>query len=1115
MVGQSSSPFFRRVADQLSIDHPNGLPAWAAHLLDNSFFNDISRTTSAGVNAGLHAGLVNAGIGFAGSSGSPQAAAQGFISGSILGMAGGMVHTWRDFQSPGDVAQAQVGDRYRFMQSLDPQTKRQFSTYSPEAQLTLASAFTQHPDLRLDFNAPEGSGGMWKLDGDKRTATISIDPTAPDGAIPLILQHEMMHHIAAHGMGAELDAKMLGDPLTGQAGWFARRDANGKPIRNPDGSFQPNDDLTRMQSELGARYIQHGAPEIAAQLNPSRTIRELASEAAVGMISPGALQARASLSGKLLDAGTAPFVTKNFVKNAIATLGNGFDPQARIVGTGLFTGEKRIPILDSIINDWNNNRRVHSPLETGDSQTLLPKDFANKSDADIRAVTGPVDAWKMDGRGNIKRAMDGTPIMKTKKQMDEKSVEVGKSIHDTITNMSDDQRHMAGIRPNGKGGYILPSRLSGGLEKIAGKTLSPDGLRNLRTWTDLSSLDPNAALSVDYLGAYERNRFTRSPTPAGVPLKTHVISPLAVEVTKAGNLIGHSFDHSQLLENSALSARKETGKPSGFDSMAKIYSNARNLLELVSKGQPSESVYSPEQKRFLYENLGLDPKLPDGTNIFSDMAKSSRSQSIHKTLRLDRIRSAQIIPGNRLNVHNGTYDSLRAYKTTGRLALENYGTDVHPSAFGRGPDYSRAAAAITSQQAPLTRRTDLAAAGQNLVRDVMEPAVQPRQQPPPVPRAQPTSIQAQPAAPRALPASGVPRAQPLNIDRSISARAGSFMPGRGQMQVQKIVMHSTDGGSTQGDINTLTGHDPRYPASVHFYIERNGTIHQFVNTGDTAYQAGAHNSSGFNNNNTIGIEQQHVDGKDDWPAAQVKSAARLVAQQLRENPRLSINDAVGHSDIAPERKQDPVGYPWAKFRQLVQSDIGDTGQPSVVRPPVSRLGMGRRILGMETDLTNGLRVEQLPPGDRSGPGFEVGGITPRWDGQTASRLKQLVESGDQKQALHEAKEYIASRTDGVVNQWLGGSGHLNPGLEFAVRDIAFQHGNTAVQRILSRALGFNPRFLTPAYVEAAARQDPQVFLSRIRQARLDYVDLVQQPAQNLRAGVLNRVESAHEISSSL
>jgi hypothetical protein len=138
----------------------------------------------------------------------------------------------------------------------------------------------------------------------------------------------------------------------------------------------------------------------------------------------------------------------------------------------------------------------------------------------------------------------------------------------------------------------------------------------------------------------------------------------------------------------------------------------------------------------------------------------------------------------------------------------------------------------------------------------------------------------------------------------------------------------------------------------------------------------------------------------------------------------------------------------------------------------------------------------------------------------ASRLAYLVQNGRQKEALQEAKSYVANQTDGAVNQWMGGQENADKhlGIQFAIRDISFQSGDGAVKRILARALNFNPRFLTADYVNAAANKDPQGFLSAIRQARADYVNIVQFGSggrEDLHRGVLNRVARAHEIASSL
>jgi AmpD protein len=1132
LVGQASSPFFARVAENL-----HGLPQWAFQAADNSLFNDLSRSASGALNTGLPSGLINAGISYAGSGGNAAAAGQGFVSGALLGMGGGFAKTWRDYLDPSQVSASQVGDRYKFLQSLDKDTKSEFLKYTPEAQLTLGSVFSQNPDLRLRFDAPEGVSGHYEVNSQAKTATIHLpgsvngSPGLPEDALHLVLQHEVNHHLQAHGLAGDLTAKLLGDPVSGTPGLFAAFDSNGKAIRDSSGNFTPNSDLQEMQNRLAQKYTDFGFPEEAARLTPERTLRELSAESAVGLMSPGTLPPRATLVGKLLDAGVAPFITKNFIKSTHAVLGNAFNRTGEnIIGTGLMTGEKRVPLLDNMLADWNSRRKL-SPLDSGDSIHLVPKDLIGKDDGTLRNISGNVDAWRTAGgpNGKILRSPDGTPLMRTKKQMDDTAQAIGQTVHGTISRMTDDARLAAGIRADGTGGWIAPSGAPGGIDAIAGKDLSPASRDTLRLWQNAQTVDPGVAVNLRYWAAYERGAF-KQPVANSIPIKEHSVTPVGIQITKKGNILLQAIAHDQLLQNVEEAVSKQSGRALGYDSVAKTYDAAKQLIEHVTNGGSSESIVSPEKKKFLYQLTGLDPRTITGENVFASTSKAARSESIWKTFRADRVSRSIAVPSQRFGVNSSTYDQLKGYKTYGKLQIPGSMPEAN---LGRKPPiFSPTALASASRNAPAAGAADMANAANQYIRNLTTPAAQPQSQAPAL-RAQPGSIQAQPAAPRALPASGppqaqpatpyalpasgVPRAQPLNIDRSISAIPGSFTSGRGRMQVQKIVMHSTDGKSAQGDINTLTGHDPSHPVSVHFYVERNGQIHQFVNTGDTAYQAGGHNSSGYNNNNTIGIEQQHVDGKDDWPDAQVRSAARLVAQQLRENPGLSVNDVVGHSQIAPERKQDPVGYPWGRFRQLVQEDSSQNSPQTTSKPPVSRLGMARRIIGLETDLTQGLRIKQLPPGDRSGPGYEVGGITPRWDGATASHLAYLVQNGRQKEAMTFAKNYVAGQTDGSVNQWLGGQANADkhPGLQFAIRDIAWQHGDSAVPRILARALGFNPRFLTPSYVEAAARQDPQGFLNRIKQSRTDYVNIVQQPAANLHQGVLNRVALAHEISSSL
>jgi hypothetical protein len=93
---------------------------------------------------------------------------------------------------------------------------------------------------------------------------------------------------------------------------------------------------------------------------------------------------------------------------------------------------------------------------------------------------------------------------------------------------------------------------------------------------------------------------------------------------------------------------------------------------------------------------------------------------------------------------------------------------------------------------------------------------------------------------------------------------------------------------------------------------------------DIANHAGVQNidPAHYGNAVTIGIEQEHIDGKDDWPDSQVKRTAAIVAHILQTHPNLTLSNVLGHSDVAPEHKVDPVNYPWAKFRQYVGEFMG-------------------------------------------------------------------------------------------------------------------------------------------------------------------------------------------------
>jgi N-acetylmuramoyl-L-alanine amidase len=147
-------------------------------------------------------------------------------------------------------------------------------------------------------------------------------------------------------------------------------------------------------------------------------------------------------------------------------------------------------------------------------------------------------------------------------------------------------------------------------------------------------------------------------------------------------------------------------------------------------------------------------------------------------------------------------------------------------------------------------------------------------------------------------------------------------PRAANRQPTLIVLHST-GGAYRGAVAWLM--NPDSGVSAHFVISRRAEMVQLVSLADVAWHAGRSSYQGQAVGNSvnqfaIGIELEHLDSKQDWPAAQMEACADLCAvlcQRLDIDPK----HIVGHRDVAPGRKVDPVDFPWALFRRRVAAQL--------------------------------------------------------------------------------------------------------------------------------------------------------------------------------------------------
>jgi N-acetylmuramoyl-L-alanine amidase len=130
----------------------------------------------------------------------------------------------------------------------------------------------------------------------------------------------------------------------------------------------------------------------------------------------------------------------------------------------------------------------------------------------------------------------------------------------------------------------------------------------------------------------------------------------------------------------------------------------------------------------------------------------------------------------------------------------------------------------------------------------------------------------------------------------------------------QIILHYT--GMQTGAAATARLRDPASRVSSHYVVEEDGSIFRLVPEARRAWHAGASFWRGETmlNARSIGIEivnPGHEWGYRPFPAAQIAAVADLCRDIIGRH-RIAACDILGHSDVAPTRKQDPGElFPWA------------------------------------------------------------------------------------------------------------------------------------------------------------------------------------------------------------
>ena len=172
-----------------------------------------------------------------------------------------------------------------------------------------------------------------------------------------------------------------------------------------------------------------------------------------------------------------------------------------------------------------------------------------------------------------------------------------------------------------------------------------------------------------------------------------------------------------------------------------------------------------------------------------------------------------------------------------------------------------------------------------------------------------------------------------------------------------IVLHYT-GMKTAGDaIERLTNPDAK--VSSHYTVDENGAIYQHVDEKDRAWHAGLSSWQGETNINAVSIGVEivnpgHEFGYKAFTETQLGAVLELCQDIVA---RHDIDRVLAHSDVAPDRKQDPGElFPWKDF---AENNIGvwpEVSDKDIVKAAGVDVDQALRDIGYEAQTVESMVV---------------------------------------------------------------------------------------------------------------------------------------------------------------
>ena len=201
--------------------------------------------------------------------------------------------------------------------------------------------------------------------------------------------------------------------------------------------------------------------------------------------------------------------------------------------------------------------------------------------------------------------------------------------------------------------------------------------------------------------------------------------------------------------------------------------------------------------------------------------------------------------------------------------------------------------------------------------------------------------------------------------------------------VDTLILHYTGMPSAEAALDRLR--DPAARVSSHYVVDEDGAVWRLVEEEQRAWHAGVSSWRGRTalNDRSVGIEivnPGHEWGYRPFPALQMAAVCDLCLGILGRHP-IPARNVVGHSDVAPDRKQDPGElFDWPG---LAANGVGLWPDPSGgvvpdVPAALRALGSGAGA-GARSTVLRAFQRHWLP-----------GAVSGRADGATRARLHAVA-----------------------------------------------------------------------------------------------------------------------------